>query len=161
MMNHTNHALPCKALIAGLILFMLAGCSELNLGQGSTQTEGTGSSQSYFPTKFRDFEVPNELKVDRSETLFINTSSFNGGIVYLTGRLEVESLTDFFIQSMQKNGWKLGGEAHYKNVLLAFSKPNKNCLISLYEGTLGTNTKVYAYITEDLTAGDGGGGGGY
>lgn len=167
-MSHTNRALPCKTLLCGLILFMLAGCSGLNLGQGTTQ-EGTGTSQAYFPTKFRDFEVPNELQVDRSKTLFINTSSFNGGIVYLTGRLEVESLTDYFSQSMQKNGWKLSGEAHYKNVLLAFTKPGKNCLISLYEGELGTSTKVYAYITEDLGAGGAGdasgggvgGGGGY
>ncbi len=162
MHHNTYRTLPCKTFITGLLLITLSGCTGMSLGQGgSTQTEGTGSSQSYFPTKFRDFEVPNELKVDRSETLFVNTTSFNGGVVYLTGRLEVESLTDFFIQAMQRNGWKLNGEARYKNVLLAFSKPGKNCLISLYDGKLGTTTKVYAYITEDLAAGEGGGGGGY
>lgn len=151
-----SKSLLYKGLISTVLLFLLAGCSGLNFG-GSTQSEGTNTAQSYFPTKFRDFEVPNELKVDSGKTLIINTSSFNGGIVALSGRLEVESLTDYFTQSMQRNGWKLTGEAHYKNVLLAFSKANKNCMVTIYEGELGTATKVYAYMAEDLTAGGGGG----
>lgn len=155
-MTHSK-SLIHKFLISALMLFMLTGCSSLNFGQSSTQpAEGTNSMQSYFPTKFRDFEVPNELKVDSGKTLIINTSSFNGGIVALTGRLEVESLTDYFTQSMQKNGWKLTGEAHYKNVLISFSKPNKNCMITIYAGELGTSTKVFAYMAEDLTASGGG-----
>ena len=157
-MTRTNHRFSLYPLVFTLLFMLLPGCTSMNLGQDSTPAEGTNTSQSYFPTKFRDFEVPNELKVDRDKTLFINTSSFIGGIVSLTGRLEVESLTDFFLQAMQRNGWKLTGEAHYKNVLLSFSKPGKNCMITLYAGELGTSTKVYAYMTEELTPGGGGGG---
>lgn len=156
-MPRSKHSRCIHALICSLLLVLLAGCNGVNLGQNANQDGGTNTSQSYFPTKFRDFEVPNELKVDRDKTLFINTSSFNGGIVSLSGRLEVESLSDFFNQSMQKNGWKLTGEAHYKNNLLAFSKPNKNCMITIHAGEFGGSTKVYAYITEDLMAGGGGG----
>ncbi len=158
-MTRTNYPRYIQALIPALLLILLAGCNGVNLGQNSSPDGGTNTSQSYFPTKFRDFEVPNELKVARDQTLFINTSSFIGGVVSLSGRLEVESLSDFFNQSMQKNGWKLTGEAHYKNNLLAFSKPNKNCMITIIAGEFGGSTKVYAYITEDLTAGGGGGGG--
>lgn len=149
-----SKSLPYKGLITTLLIFLLAGCTGLNLG-GSSQSEGTNTGQSYFPTKFRDFEVPNELKLDSSKTLIINTSSFNGGIVALEGRLEVDSLTEYFNQSMERNGWKLTGEAHYKNVLLAFTKANKNCMITIYEGTLGTTTKVFAYMAEELIAGGG------
>ena len=154
-MKHRKSILT-KGLVAATALFMLSACSSLDFGQGSSQ-EGTNTAQSYFPTKFRDFEVPNELKVDSGKTLIVNTSSFNGGMIALSGRLEVESLTDYFTQSMQRNGWKLTGEAHYKNVLLAFSKANKNCMITIYEGELGTSTKVFAYMAEELTAGGGGG----
>ncbi|MBA3015532.1 MAG: hypothetical protein KKD63_13270 [Proteobacteria bacterium] len=142
----------CKILFTLLIVSWLTGCSNMNLGP-TNQSDGTSTSNTYYPTKFRDLEVPNELTLDSSKTLYVNTSSFAGGIVYMTGRLEVRSLTDFFTRTMQQNGWKLTGEAHYKNVLLAFSKPNKNCMITLYEGELGTSTKVYAYMTEDLTSG--------
>lgn len=147
-----------RILLSLFIAFWLTGCSSLNLGQ-TNQSDGTSTSNTYFPTKFRDLEVPNELNLDTSKTLYINTSSFAGGIVYMTGRLEVGSLTDFFLRTMQQNGWKLSGEAHYKNVLLAFSKPNKNCMITLYEGEYGSSTKVYAYMTEELTAGGSGDGG--
>lgn len=152
MIHRTS--LAHKVLISTVILLTLAGCTGMDFGGGSGG-DGTNTSQSYFPTKFRDFEVPNELKVDSSKTLIINTSSFNGGIIALTGRLEVESLTDYFNQSMQRNGWKLTGEAHYKNVLLSFTKANKNCMVTIYEGELGTATKVFAYMTEDLTTGGG------
>lgn len=149
----------CKILLALFTVIWLTGCSNLNLGQPN-QSDGTSTSNTYYPTKFRDLEVPNELTLDSSKTLYINTSSFAGGIVYLTGRLEVGSLTDFFIRTMQQNGWKLTGEAHYKNVLLAFSKPNKNCMITMYEGEFGSSTKVYAYVTEDIAAEAGGSGDG-
>lgn len=147
-----------RILLSLFIASWLTGCSSLNLGQ-TNQSDGTSTSNTYYPTKFRDLEVPNELSIDTSKTLYINTSSFAGGIVYMTGRLEVGSLTDFFLRTMQQNGWKLSGEAHYKNVLLAFSKPNKNCMITLYEGEFGSSTKVYAYMAEELTAGGNGDGG--
>lgn len=147
-----------RILLSLFIASWLTGCSSVNLGQ-TNQSDGTSTSNTYYPTKFRDLEVPNELSIDTSKTLYINTSSFAGGIVYMTGRLEVGSLTDFFLRTMQQNGWKLSGEAHYKNVLLAFSKPNKNCMITLYEGEFGSSTKVYAYMAEELTAGGSGDGG--
>lgn len=149
-----SKSLSSQSFIVALLIFLLAGCTGLNLG-GSSQQEGTNTSQTYFPTKFRDFEVPNELQLDSSKTLIINTSSFNGGIVALYGRLEAESLTDFFTQSMERNGWKLTGEAHYKNMLMAFTKANKNCMITIYAGELGASTKVFAYMAEDLVAGSG------
>jgi hypothetical protein len=54
---------------------------------------------------------------------------------------------------MQKNGWKMTGEVRYENILLAFTKPNKNCMLTIYEGSYGTKSEVYVYITEDLTNG--------
>ena len=155
-MTTPKHRLTRHAILASLLLILLAGCTTIG-GQDAATPEGTNTAQSYFPTKFRDFEVPNELKIDREKTLFINTSSFNGGVVNLSGRLEVESLAEFFVQAMQRNGWKLLGEAHYKNDILAFTKPNKSCMITLYAGEFGSSTKVYAYLTEDLSAGGGGG----
>lgn len=163
-----HHALrrPLAALAGSLLLVSLSACSSLDMGQGSNEpAAGANTPMTYFPTKFHDFEAPTELSLERDKTLFINTGSFNGGIVYMTGRLKVDSLTDFFIHSMQKNGWKLTGEAQYKNVLLSFTKPGKVCMITIYEGELGTSTKVYAYMTEDIAGGGassgGSGGSGY
>ncbi len=139
-----------------LSIFLLSGCVGLGTSTDSTEIEesrGISRNEPYFPTNFSDFEVPGELKEVREKSMFINTSSFTGGILHFTGRVEVNSLTDFFVNSMQKNGWKLTGEVRYENIMLAFSKPNKNCMLTIYAGGIGGKTQVYAYITEDLQGG--------
>jgi hypothetical protein len=146
-------------MIAALLsIFLLNGCAGMGTSKDSSEAEipsGLSRNDPYFPTKFNDFEVPGELKEERKKSMFINTSSFTGGILLFTGRVEVNSLTDFFVNSMQKNGWKLTGEVRYENIMLAFSKPNKNCMLTIYEGEYGSKTQVYVYITEDLQVGSG------
>ena len=153
-MNRRKFTYLKATLSAALISLLLVSCASLK-PKGSSPSDtssGITANEPYYPTSFGDFEVPGELKLVRKNTLFINTQSFTGGIVNLTGRVEVSSLTDFFVNSMQKNGWKITGEVRYENVLLAFTKPNKNCLISIYDGDFSGRTKVYVYITEDVMA---------
>lgn len=149
-----NTAHPFKFITILALFIGLTGCAAMDGGTTSTgQSESAttaAKNEPYFPTNFSDFEVPGELEMIRKNTLFINTASFTGGIINFTGRVEVDSLTDFFINSMQKNGWHLTGEVRYENILLAFTKPNKNCLITIYDGEFGNKTKVYTYITEDV-----------
>jgi len=132
----------------------LSGCAAMHSGgttsstTAATQGSGATKNEPYFPTNFNDFEVPGELKLDSQHTMFINTASFTGGIIAFDGRVEINSLADFFIDSMQKNNWQLTGEVRYNNILLAFTKPKKNCLISIYSDAYGYKTKVNVYITE-------------
>lgn len=138
------------------ILFLsacVAGMGTTSDSSDNAAPSGVTRNDPYFPTKFNDFEVPGELKEERQKSMFINTSSFTGGILLFTGRVDVNSLTDFFVNSMQKNGWKLTGEVRYENIMLAFTKPNKNCMLTIYEGELVGKTQVYVYITEDLQGG--------
>jgi len=135
------------------IMLLLSGCASMTSEEEDSRhaTDAISRNTPYFPTKFNDFEVPGDLEMQRDDTMFINTASFVGGIVHFKGRLKAESLTDYFISTMQKNGWKLNGEVRYQNILLAFSKPTKNCMITIYQGEHGFKTKVYVYITEDVT----------
>ncbi len=141
----------------GLIIGMLGltGCAKMHTSNtastDSNNATATASSanEPYFPTNFNDFEVPGELKLDSKHTMFINTTSFKGGIVAFDGRVEKTSLADFFINSMQKNNWRLTGEIRYDSILLSFTKPNKNCMISIYDDPYGYKTKVNVYMTEN------------
>ena len=146
-----QHIITSLALI---IMLALGGCMSTQTStsteiDASNESSGIARNEPYFPTKFNDFEIPGELEQDLSQSMIINTSSFSGGILNFTGRVELNSLTDFFINSMQKNGWKIVGEVRYKNIMLAFNKPNKNCMITIYPGDFG-KTRGYAYITSDL-----------
>lgn len=104
-----------------------------------------------------DIELPSDLEWDRTKSLAINTDSFKGGLYHYSGRLELRSLKEFIIASMTKNEWKLVGEAAYKQTMLAFTKPNKTCMIILSEGFGGSlgKTHVKLYVTTDLAAAKG------
>ncbi len=156
--------LNCKNLskIATTILFALSltACANMHSGTGTTGStpaakDSTAQNAPYFPTSFNDFEVPGELKLDSKHTMFINTSSFTGGVIALEGRVEMASLADFFVNSMQKNNWRLIGEVRYNNTLLAFTKPNKNCMISIYTDSFGYDTKVTVYISDNNLSSNG------
>jgi len=137
-------------------LLGLTGCAEMVIG-GSDQSmaaplggPATGS-QPYYANEFNDLLIPNELTWDREKSMLVRTDSFAGGVLHYSGRVEVTSLSDFFINTMAKSGWKLAGSAKYRKVLLAFVKPQKTCTIQLSENEFGLKTDVAIYITEDLS----------
>ncbi len=150
----TNSKKIFNFVIYALTLGMLSltGCAAMHSGNTNPNTTAadteSAKNEPYFPTNFNDFEVPSELKIDSKHTMFINTSSFKGGIIVLDGRVEMSSLADFFINSMQKNDWHLTGEVRYNNILLSFTKTNKSCMISIYGDSYNYKTKVNVYITD-------------
>ena len=104
---------------------------------------------------FDDIELPSEMKWDSKNSMAIRTDSFRGGILVYTGKVEVNSLKDFIIASMKNNKWKHVGEASSKEIMMAFIKPNKTCMITLKEGFGGSlgKTHLTMYITVDVAAG--------
>ncbi len=152
-MPNINKTTRCVSYALIVSLLVLTGCAKMHTTSTvatatAPQTAAKKGSEAYFPSTFNDFEVPSELKLDAKHTMFINTSSFTGGIIVLNGRVEATSLADFFVNSMQKNNWVLTGEVRYNSILLSFTKPNKNCMISISHDSYSYNTKVNAYISE-------------
>ncbi len=103
---------------------------------------------------FEDIELPIELEWNAEKSMAIRTESFKGGILVYSGRVEVDSLKDFIITSMENKKWKLAGEVQYGEVLLAFTKPSRTCMMLLDEsagGKFGT-TNLTMYVTIDVAA---------
>lgn len=154
----------CTSLFTILVLFVslffLNGCAEMGMGGSSGEeldasvdaSEAAAENQPYYPTDFKDLLIPSELTWNRENSIAIKTDSFAGGILHFTGRVELNSLSDFFVNTMAKNNWKMSGSVKYKKIVLAFIKPNKTCTIIISENEFGMKTSVYVYITEDLTA---------
>jgi hypothetical protein len=147
-----SHKLHFPMIYALVVLLLLggAGCSAL-------QTDSTESSQGsstvmppYLPSGVKDIQIPAELEMKPDDSMFINTSSYIGGILSYEGRVDMESLADFFVATMKKNGWKMTGSIRYKNVLMAFVKPHKSCLIKIMDTGLSMKTQVSIYYTEDV-----------
>jgi len=104
-----------------------------------------------FADDIQDIVLPTEMDWKRDESITIKTESFRGGVWHYAGKVEVVSLKDFMVSSMQDNKWKLVGEVASKNIMLAFVKPNKTCMMVIEEAAFG-KTELTLYVTIDKTA---------
>jgi len=131
-------------------LFLFSGCSSQSSANAPADVAPLPNSIS----NFEDIELPSEMKFDPKKSMTIKTESFRGGVMQYSGKLEILSLRDFVIASMKNNQWKLVGEASYENIVLAFTKPNKTCLVTFEEGFGGGfgSTYLSLYITVDVAA---------
>lgn len=132
-------------------LFLFSGCASQSSAPAPADVGPLPSSVS----SFEDIALPSEMKLDQKKSMTIKTESFRGGVMQYSGKIEILSLRDFVIASMKNNQWKLVGEASYENIVLAFTKPNKTCLVTFEEGFGGSfgSTYLSLYITVDVTAG--------
>jgi hypothetical protein len=150
-----------STLLAITSLVALGGCAELGMGgpgdPGASSDPFASSAAPamdppYRANEFPDLLIPSELSWDREKSMIVRTDSFAGGVLHYAGRVDIASLADFFTNNMGKSGWKLAGSAKYRNILLAFIKPNKTCTIVLYEDKLLMRTLVSIYVAEDTAA---------
>ena len=140
----------CVLLLAGL----LGGCTTKS---GQSMEPMSGSELDPVATvveSYGDIELPIEMVLDTKNSMAMRTDSFQGGIHVYKGRVQVSSLRDYIIASMRNNKWKLVGEASYNNVMLAFTKPNKTCMVVMSESSAGAFGKTQAnfYVTVDVAA---------
>lgn len=147
------------AALVALLLLALTGCAQLGLGGSSSSesappTDTAAANQPYSPAEFRDLIIPGELVWNRDKSMVIKTDSYAGGVLNFSGKVDINSLSDFFAKSMERNGWKLAGSIKYKQVLLAFVKPAKTCTITIADSEFGLKTEVNVYVTEDITKRD-------
>lgn len=151
-----------SSVLALASLAALSGCAELGMGGSTDQaqssdpfasTAASSAEQPYRANEFSDILIPSEFDWNREKSMIVRTDSFAGGVLQYNGRVDISSAADFFSNNMPRNGWKLAGSTRYKNILLAFTKPNKTCTIVLSEDKLLMRTDIAIYVTEDTSAG--------
>ena len=102
---------------------------------------------------YGDIELPIEMTLQSKKSMAMRTDSFKGGIHVFTGNVQISSLRDYIVASMRNNKWKMVGEASYNTAMLAFTKPNKTCMVVLNPGSAVIGkTEVSYYVTVDVAA---------
>ncbi len=154
MMEKIGKWLPKVSIAAALLAMTMSGCSSNMYSSSNPSMSAEMGPVTNLVGNFDDIELPVDLKWNSEKSMAIRTDSFKGGILNYSGRVELSSLKDFIITSMENKKWKLVGEAQYKNVLLAFTKPNRTCMVILDEGVGGSfgTTSVTLYVTVDIAA---------
>ncbi len=143
--------------LCGFILAaaLVTGCTSAMFGGSQSTTPKPSDSLEPVATmveSYSDIELPHEMTYEAGNSMSLRTDSFQGGIYYYSGRVQIASLRDYIIASMNKNKWQLRGEAAYRNAMLIFTKPNKTCMVVLSEEgineALGKTVATY-YVTVD------------
>lgn len=134
-----------KILAIVLTLFFLGGCSAGFFGDQPAQPKDPkGKPESvgrYYD--FDDVQVPRGMELDKSKSIMFNVGNLKAGVLVFSDRVEVESLINFFIDSMSRDNWRLMSSFKYPKVALFFAKKGKTCVISVSEGTLSTNVEIW------------------
>lgn len=148
----------CKKISYGCCVLLLAGVLGGCAGQGAQDVESMGGSSlapvTTLVESYGDIELPIEMELIAKKSMALRTDSFQGGVSVYTGRVQISSLREYIISSMRNNKWKLAGEASYDSAMLAFTKPNKTCMVVLTESSAGRLGKTQAnyYVTVDVAA---------
>lgn len=148
-MKKTLGKICLTVLLLVTALVPLTGCSTKSAVP--PMEESGMPTVSTFAGDIKDIELPTELEWDRQKSMTIKTESFNGGIWHYAGKVDALSLKDYLISSMHTNKWKHVGESTATDILLAFVKPNKTCMMVISDSRFG-QTKLTLYVTVDRTA---------
>jgi len=136
------------------VLLMLSACYSGNNDSVSLSSANAVASAMMGSTigNYEDIEIPVDMKYINKNSIAIRTESFRGGIINYKGSVEANSLKDYIVTSMKKNNWKLAGEVSSQDIILAFTKPHRTCMIQIKPNSSLTDTTLSMYVTVDLAA---------
>ncbi len=117
-------------------------------GEGSSSYPSSSPTYSPGPRPlvydFPDVPCPAEMSRHDGDSFVVQSGSLKAGLLVLRGmRVDVRSLINFFQAAMPRENWKPRGGFHAKRTLLVFEKPDKTCVITLYESTIYTYAEIY------------------
>jgi hypothetical protein len=92
---------------------------------------------------FEDIAVPSELKIDEGQSFVFETAAFKAGTLYFTGYVDVDSLKNYFVENMPKDGWRLKSIFRFPKIVLLYEKSNKVCIIEIFEKTFMTQVEIW------------------
>jgi hypothetical protein len=139
-MKGSRFALFFFSLIVVVTIAM--GCSRLGGEQKTSKgTPEVGERARYY--HFQDVLIPGELKVKMEKSFVYETPSLRVGRLVFSGRVEAQSLTNFFARNMERDGWTLLNKFGFEDVVLNFSKANRNCTVNIIDKPVKTIVEVW------------------
>jgi hypothetical protein len=143
---------PCALLVKIVLFALLLSLSGCVVPGSSMRNDFYGLPPiPNFADDIHDIMMPAEMEWDRTKSMAIKTESFHGGVWHYTGKVEAMSLKDFMLSSMQDAKWKLVGEAASTDIMFAFVKPHKTCMMIISDDDFG-KAGLTLYVTIDKSA---------
>jgi hypothetical protein len=92
---------------------------------------------------FNDIPIPPEIDVQSKNSSVSQSGQTKMGFLTLRGRVDSNSVMNFFVAALPREGWRLKGQFRYNRSLLIFDKPDKVCVILMKEETYYTYVEIY------------------
>lgn len=142
-----RHCLPSAFLVC-LIFAAFISVSGCGYFQGASASEQVQSPQPEVEKKpvavYHDFEdvlVPEELTIIKDRTVVVSTPGFRSGILALKGRVESNSLYNFFSMNMEKDNWEILSRIKAPEaIIMVFQKATRCAVITIRE------EQIYTYV---------------
>ncbi|GAB7079468.1 hypothetical protein [Megalodesulfovibrio paquesii] len=120
--------------------------------QGSESSSPSGASsgtaapppppaENYYD--FNDVAVPQEMKLQLSDSFILETPTTRTGVMAFSGKVEANSLRNYYINTMVKDGWAMRSAIKSNRSILLFEKPGKYAVIIITDGTLKTGLEIW------------------
>lgn len=139
------------SLAALVVLFLFAQWALVGCASTRPMEGGTASSETALRASFSGFEdvlIPSDISVDRKKSQVYSAGKVKVGLLTFKGRVEPDSLADFFQNNLPRNGWKLMTSLKDRDHTLIFLKDDRVCLITIGETWLSTVCEVRVGLVE-------------
>ena len=129
-----------------LTLFLITGCSFLKpIESASSDSRRMLPQRRTSPVyhNFDDILVPGELRLNQKMSSVFQTETVAAGVLAFSGKLDAETLIQFFKSNMAKDNWRWVSGFKGTSSLLIFEKGNRWCVITLTGAGYGNQTKIW------------------
>jgi hypothetical protein len=129
-----------------IVLVVFSGCAYLRGNGGEPDEtvvtgEETESGSLYYD--FGDIPIYSKLKVVKKKSFVYHVPGFTAGVLGLSGRVDADTLEQFFKKSMPKDNWKLVCSFKSPRSVLFFTKEKKSCIINMTEKRFKTEVEIW------------------
>lgn len=133
-----------SVMLIALVVF--SGCAYLRGNGGESDEtvvtgEETESGSLYYD--FGDVPIYSNLKVVKKKSFVYHVPGFTAGVLGLSGRVDADTLEQFFKKSMPKDNWKLVCSFKSPRSVLFFTKEKKSCIINMTEKRFRTEVEIW------------------
>ncbi len=137
-----------KFAMLTLVLFLF-GCANMK-GEPREETvyepvsappETEADTSQYYD--FEDIPIPREMKINPQESILFESGNMRSGMLNFSGRVDSDSLFNYFQVSMKNEGWRLLNSIKYGTYMLAFDKSDKICIIRIVPRKFSSELQVW------------------
>lgn len=137
--------------VVGIVLcsvaaaLLMAGCSPTMFSRTRTSASKPRTNQPVaIYREFGDVLIPSALAPDNDASYIVETPGLATGVLALSGRVQRNSLIDFFNHNMVKDNWRRVTvfKSPQTSTILLWRKENRWCIISIQERGFYTYVQI-------------------